>query len=82
MFQVYRKVIQLHTHIYFSDFLHYRLLQDIEYSSLGHTLGFCCLFILYIVVYLVITNLPLPSIFQLVTISLFSMSTSLVLFGK
>ena len=53
-----------YTHIYiFHIILHYRLLQDIEYSSLGYTLGFCCLFTLYIVVYLVITNLPLPSIF-------------------
>ena len=60
MFQVYSKVIQLciciytHTYIYilflFQILFHYRLLQDIEYSSLCYTVGPCCLSILYVVV--------------------------------
>ena len=53
MFQVYSKVIQLNTHIYpFSDFFHYRLLQDIEYSSLCYTVGLCCVSILYMMLLL------------------------------
>ena len=35
-----------------SPFFHYRLSQDIEYSSLCYTVGPCCLSILYIVVYI------------------------------
>ena len=54
MFQVYNKVIQLHTHIsmstylsvylhqFFSKFFHYRLLQDVDYGVLGYTVGPCC----------------------------------------
>ena len=34
MFQVYSKVIQLNTHIFFQIILHYKLLQDIEYSAI------------------------------------------------
>ena len=48
MFQVYSKVIQLHIYI-FSDSFHFRLLQDIEYSSVCYTVGLCCLSISYIV---------------------------------
>ena len=43
-------VIHMHIYILFPILFHYRLLQDIEYSSLYHTVGPCCLFILYIVV--------------------------------
>ena len=40
-----------YTYIYsFSDSFNYRLLQDIEYSSLCDTVGPCCLSILYLVV--------------------------------
>ena len=51
MFQVYSKVIQLYiyTYILFQILFHHRLLQDIEYSSLSHTVGPCFLSILYIV---------------------------------
>ena len=52
-FQVYSKVIQLSIYVYlfFSKFFsHYRLLQDIEYSSLSYPVGPYCLSILYIVV--------------------------------
>ena len=46
-FQVYSKVIQLY--IYFFPILFpYRLLQDIEYSSLCYTVNSCCLSNLYI----------------------------------
>ena len=41
----------MHAHIY-SVLFHYGLLQDIEYSSLCYRVGTCCLFILYIVVYI------------------------------
>ena len=42
----------LYSNIYilFHILLHYRLLQDIEYSSLCYTVGPCCLPVLYIVV--------------------------------
>ena len=52
MFQVYSKVIQLHTHthVLFQILFDYRLLQDTEYSSLCYTVGPCSLSILYIVV--------------------------------
>ena len=43
-------IIQVHTHTcthYFSDFSHYRSLQDTEYSSLCYTVGPCCLFHIY-----------------------------------
>ena len=37
-------------HIHFFQILfHYRLLQGIEYSSLGYIVGPCCLSLLYIV---------------------------------
>ena len=55
MFQVYSKVIQFYIYvkriyIFFFSLFHYRLLQDIAYSSLCYTVGPCCLFILHIVV--------------------------------
>ena len=48
MFQVYSKVIQIctHTYILFQIFFHYGLWQGTEYSSLGCTVGPCCLSIL------------------------------------
>ena len=59
-FKIYNKVIQLHintyTHRYvyvyvlFQILLHYRLSQDIEYSSMCYIVGSRCLFILHIVV--------------------------------
>ena len=62
MFQVYSKVTQLcmytcvciyicmYVYILFHILFRYRLLQDIEYSSLCYTVDPCCLSILYIVV--------------------------------
>ena len=48
--QVWRKVIQLYTYIFFFCILfHYRLLQGIDYGSLRYTVG-PCLSILYTVV--------------------------------
>ena len=54
MFHMYSKVIQLYIYVYivniyvyicsFSDYFHYRLLQDIEYSSVCYTVGPCGLF--------------------------------------
>ena len=41
--------IYIYTHMIFHILFHYRLLKDIEYSSLSYT-GLCCLSILYIVV--------------------------------
>ena len=58
-FQVYSKVIQLYINIYilFQIRFHYRLLQDIEYSSLCHTVRLCSLSILkYSSLYLLIPN--------------------------
>ena len=51
-FLLYRKVVQLYIHIYilFHVLFHYGLSQDIEYSSLCHTVGPCCLSILYMIV--------------------------------
>ena len=47
--QVHSKVIQLYmyTCIIFQIILHYRLLQDIDYSSLCFTVKFCCLLHIY-----------------------------------
>ena len=48
MFQVHSKVIQLYIYVYvyilFQILFHYKLLQDIEYSSLCCTVGLCYLF--------------------------------------
>ena len=43
-------VIHICLYILFQILFHYRLLQDIDYSSLCYTVGPCCLPILYIVV--------------------------------
>ena len=44
MFQVHSKVIlYIYTYIIFQIIFHYRLVQDIDYSSLGYTVNFCCL---------------------------------------
>ena len=40
----------IHIYILFHILFYYGLLQDVEYSSLGHTVGPCCLSILYVVV--------------------------------
>ena len=57
MFQVYSKVIQLYmyTYIIFENIFHYRLLQDIDYSSLCYTVKFCYL----LQIYFLIKNLAL-----------------------
>ena len=52
MFQVYSKVIVSHIYILFQILFHYKLLQDIEYSSLCYTVGSCCLSILFYFIYL------------------------------
>ena len=49
-FQVYSKVIKLYLYIFFQTFFPYKLLQNVEYSSLCYTIGPCWLSILYIVV--------------------------------
>ena len=46
------KVHFLHTYIFFYILFHYRLLQDIEYSSLCYIIGPCWLSALYVVVYI------------------------------
>ena len=45
MFQVHSKVIQLYiyTYIILKITFHYRLLQEIDYSSLCYTVNLCCL---------------------------------------
>ena len=50
MSQVSSKVIQVYRYIYRQILFHYRLLQDIEYSTLCYTAGLYCLSVLYIVV--------------------------------
>ena len=40
----------IHVYVLFPILFHFRLLQDIEYSSLCYTVGPCCLSVLYIVV--------------------------------
>ena len=45
---MYSEVIQLNIYLNIYILFHYRLLQDIEYSSLSYTVGPCCLSILYI----------------------------------
>ena len=51
LFQVYSKVFSVCLCVLFSPVLfHYRLLQDIDYSSLCYTVNPCCLSISYIVV--------------------------------
>ena len=47
---IYTIYIIYNIYISFQVTFHYRLLQDIEYSSLCYTVGPCCLSILYIVV--------------------------------
>ena len=47
---MYSKVIQFTESVLFQIIFHYRLLQDIEYSSLSYPVGPYCLSILYIVV--------------------------------
>ena len=43
MFQVHSRVIQwyIYTYIIFEIIFHYRLLQDIDYSSLRYTVNLC-----------------------------------------
>ena len=47
-FQVYSTVLQLNISILSRVLFHYRLLQDIEYSSLCYTVGLNCLSVLYL----------------------------------
>ena len=56
-----------YTHIYilFYILFHYRLSQDIEYSSLCYTLGPCFLSILYIIVCIHWPQTPSPSLSSL-----------------
>ena len=72
---------QLYVHI-FLDYFPYRLLQDIEYSSLCSTISLCCLSVLYTVVCICQSHshLSIPhSLPPLVTMLVF-MSISLFLF--
>ena len=52
MFQVHSKVIQLYkyTYIIFEIIFHHRLLQDINYNSLDHTVNLCCLLHIYFLI--------------------------------
>ena len=62
-FQVYSNVIRLYTCI-LQILFPYRLLQNVEYSSLCYTLGSYWLSILYVIVYICPSqtpNLSLPS---------------------
>ena len=73
-------------HIFLQIIFHYRLLPNIEYSSLCYRVNPCCLSILYRVVYIsvnliLLVYLPL-SLSPLITISLFSVSMHLFLFFK
>ena len=70
-----------HTHILFQIHFPYKLLLDIEYSSLFYTVGLCWLSILYIIVVYINPRLLIYLLSSLlVTISLFSMPVSLFLF--
>ena len=70
-----------HTHILFQILFPYKLLLDIEYSSLFYTVGLCWLSILYIIVVYINPRLLIYLLSSLlVTISLFSMPVSLFLF--
>ena len=47
-FLSYTKVIQFYNFFFlFQMLFHYRLLQDIEYSSLGYTVGPCVFYTVY-----------------------------------
>ena len=48
--RVFSGDIYIYIYILFQTLFHYRLLQDIEYSSPCYTVGPCCLSVLYIVV--------------------------------
>ena len=45
-------VLYMCIYILFDILFHYSLSQDIDYNSLCYTIGPCCLFILYIIVYI------------------------------
>ena len=75
-------------HILFQILFHYRLLQDIEYSSCAISRLLLFIYFIYSSVYSIYRiNLkfpiyPSPPLSPLVAISLFSMSVSLFLFCK
>ena len=50
VFQVHSRVIQLYiyTYIIFEIIFHYRLLQNIDYSSLCYIVSFCCLLYIFL----------------------------------
>ena len=52
MFPVHSKVIQvyIYTYIIFEVILNYKLLQDIDYSSLCYTVNLCCLLHIYFLI--------------------------------
>ena len=52
MLQVHNKVIQLYiyTYIIFEIIFHYRLLQDIDYSSLYYMVNLLCLLHIYFLI--------------------------------
>ena len=71
--------------ILFHILFYYGLLQDIEYSSLRCTVGFCVIFALYIVVCMCQSQVPSLTLHILspsVTVNLFSMPVSLFLFCR
>ena len=79
--------IYIHTHIhrererFFQILFHYRFIQDTKYSSLCSLVGLCCFVSLNLKLLIYLSSLPCP-LFPLVTIRLFSMSVSLLLFCK
>ena len=66
LYKVYRKVILLYIYVCVCVYIyiplqilfHYRLLQDVEYSSLCYTIRPCCLLIRASLVAQMIRNLP------------------------
>jgi len=75
--------IYIYIYIHFQILFLYKLLQNIEYSSLCYTIDPCWLSTLYILVCIYESQPPslsLSPLSPLVTISLFSMSVGLFLF--
>ena len=77
--------VYTHTYIererFFQIPFHYRFIQDTKYSSLCSIVGLCCFVSLNLKLLIYLSSLPSP-LFPLVTIRLFSMSVSLLLFCK
>ena len=53
-------------YIFFQIIFHYRLLQDVEYSSLCYTVNSCCLSILCIIVFIFYDSISVLVLFYMV----------------